>query len=258
MKLRRSDITRGKLYIIGLGPGKSEEMTFCAQRILKDSDVVIGYSAYINLIRNQLSDRTEIVTTEMVKVVERADVAVRESMKGRTVSIISSGDAGIYGMAGPVFQTIEELNADIDVEVIPGMTAMSVAASVLGAPLMQDVAVISLDLLIPLNIILKRVDLAGQGDFVIALYNPKSKTRIDYLAQATDILLKYHSPDTPVGIVKNAGRKGEEKNITTLGKLKDADVDMFCIVIVGNTKTYVKNGKMITPRGYNIEKISKD
>ncbi|MCK9323801.1 MAG: precorrin-3B C(17)-methyltransferase, partial [Candidatus Methanomethylophilaceae archaeon] len=169
-------------------------MTFCAQRILKDSDVVIGYSAYINLIRNQLSDRTEIVTTEMVKVVERADVAVRESMKGRTVSIISSGDAGIYGMAGPVFQTIEELNADIDVEVIPGMTAMSVAASVLGAPLMQDVAVISLDLLIPLNIILKRVDLAGQGDFVIALYNPKSKTRIDYLAQATDILLKYHSP----------------------------------------------------------------
>ncbi|MDY0224723.1 MAG: precorrin-3B C(17)-methyltransferase, partial [Candidatus Methanomethylophilaceae archaeon] len=123
----------------------------------------------------------------------------------------------------------------------------------------HDLAIISLsDLMTPLDLIMKRVDLAGQGDFVIALYNPKSKTRIDYLAQATDILLKYHSPDTPVGIVKNAGRKGEEKNITTLGKLKDADVDMFCIVIVGNTKTYVKNGKMITPRGYNIEKISKD
>jgi len=247
LKPRRHDILRGKLYIVGLGPGRIEDMTFSAQRVLKDSDVVIGYSAYMSMIRNQLCERTEVITTEMVKVVERADMAVREAMKGRIVSIISSGDSGIYGMAGPVFQTIEELNADIDVEVIPGMTAMSVAAAVLGAPLMQDVAVISLDRLVPLYIILKRVDLAGQGDFVIALYNPKSKTRTDYLEQATEILLKYHSPDTPVGIVKDAGREGEEKNITTLGKLKDADVDMFCIVIIGNTKTYVKNGKMITP-----------
>ncbi len=169
------------------------------------------------------------------------------------VAMVSSGDSGIYGMAGIVLQVAEEMQADIDIEVIPGVTAASAAAAVLGAPLMHDTALISLsDLMTPLDLIMKRVDCAGQSDFVICLYNPKSKKRTEYVGMAADILLKYRSADTPVGIVRHAGRSQETSCLTTLGELKSADIDMFSIVVIGNSQTYVKHGKMITPRGYRL------
>lgn len=189
----------------------------------------------------------------MMREVERCKIAVKEAMKNKTVAMVSSGDSGIYGMAGIIYQVAEELNADIEIETVPGVTAASSAASVLGAPLMHDLSIISLsDLMTPLDLIMKRVDCAGMSDMIVCLYNPKSKKRTDYLEQASEILLKYRKEETPVGIVRNAGRKDESKCITTLGELKNADVDMFCIVIVGNSQTYTSNGRMITPRGYNL------
>ena len=180
-------------------------------------------------------------------------MAVEEAQKNQTVVMVSSGDSGIYGMAGIIYQIAEEMGADIEIETIPGVTAASAAASVLGAPLMHDFAVISLsDLMTPLEIIWKRVDCAGQGDLIVCLYNPKSKKRTAYVEQAADILLKYRASGTPVGIVRNAGRKDESSLITTLDKLKDAEIDMFSVVIIGNSQTYVSKGRMITPRGYAV------
>ena len=156
-------------------------------------------------------------------------------------------------MAGIVYQLADEMGADITIDTVPGMTAASTAASVLGAPLMHDIAIISLsDLMTPIDLIMKRVECAGEGDFVVCLYNPKSKTRTEYLNDARNILLKHRSAETPVGIVRNAGREDESKQVTTLGDLDKADVDMFSIVIIGNSQTYVSNGRMITPRGYRI------
>ena len=174
-------------------------------------------------------------------------------MKEQTVAMVSSGDSGIYGMAGIIYQVADELQADIEIETVPGVTAASAAASVLGAPLMHDLAIISLsDLMTPLDLIMKRVDCAGLGDMIVCLYNPKSKKRTDYVEQAAEILLKYRRPETPVGIVRNAGRKDEAKCLTTLGELKNAEIDMFSIVIIGNSQTYISKDRMITPRGYNL------
>ena len=176
-------------------------------------------------------------------------------MKDQTVAMVSSGDSGIYGMAGIIYQVAEEMGADIEIETVPGVTAASAAASVLGAPLMHDFAVISLsDLMTPLDLIMKRVDCAGQSDLIVCLYNPKSKKRTGYVEQAADILMKYRDPKTPVGIVRHAGRKGESSQITTLGELKNAEIDMFSVVLIGNSQTYVSGGRMITPRGYVLEK----
>lgn len=179
--------------------------------------------------------------------VERCRIAVEEAMKEQTVAMVSSGDSGIYGMAGIIYQVADELQADIEIETVPGVTAASAAASVLGAPLMHDLAIISLsDLMTPLDLIMKRVDCAGLGDMIVCLYNPKSKKRTDYVEQAAEILLKYRRPETPVGIVRNAGRKDEAKCLTTLGELKNAEIDMFSIVIIGNSQTYISKDRMIT------------
>ncbi len=167
--------------------------------------------------------------------------------------MVSSGDSGIYGMAGIIYQVAAEKGAKIEIETVPGVTAASAAASVLGAPLMHDFAVISLsDLMTPLDLIMKRVDCAGQGDLIVCLYNPKSKKRTGYVEQAAGILMRYRSEKTPVGIVRNAGRKGETTCITTLGEIGDAEIDMFSVVIIGNSQTYTRDGKMITPRGYQV------
>ena len=167
--------------------------------------------------------------------------------------MVSSGDSGIYGMAGIIYQMADEMNSDIEIETIPGVTAASSAASILGAPLMHDTAIISLsDLMTPYDLIMKRIDRASDGDMIIALYNPKSKKRTDHLQKAVEIIGKYRSPKTPVGIVRNAGRKDETMTITELGKIDHDEVDMFCIVIIGNSQTYVSNGRMITPRGYDF------
>ena len=242
----------GKLHVVGFGPGGKEHMTFKAADAISNADIVVGYTAYVNMVKPYFPDK-EYKATGMMKEMDRCRFAIEEAESGKDVAIISSGDSGIYGMAGAIYQLAFEMKSDIEIDVIPGITAASTAASVLGAPLMHDLAIISLsDLMTPLDLIMKRVDCAGMGDMIVCLYNPKSKKRTDYLEQAQKILLKYRSADTPVGIVRNAGRDDECKQVTTLGKLNEADVDMFCVVIIGNSQTYLENGKIITPRGYEI------
>ena len=241
-----------KLYVVGFGPGGYEHMTVRAVEAIKNAQLVTGYTTYVEMLKEIFPDKTYL-STPMKKEVDRCRLAVEKAMEGIEVAMVSSGDSGIYGMAGIVLQVAEEMQADIDIEVIPGVMAASAAAAVLGAPLMHDTALISLsDLMTPLDLIMKRVDCAGQSDFVICLYNPKSKKRTEYVGMAADILLKYRSADTPVGIVRHAGRSQETSCLTTLGELKSADIDMFSIVVIGNSQTYVKHGKMITPRGYRL------
>ncbi len=242
----------GKLYVVGFGPGGYEHMTAKAIDVIKKADVVTGYTTYVNLLKEYFPDK-HYIATPMMQEVKRCEMAVEEAGKDQIVAMVSSGDSGIYGMAGIIYQVADEKNADIEIETVPGVTAASAAASVLGAPLMHDFAVISLsDLMTPLDLIRKRVDCAGQGDLIVCLNNPKSRKRTGYVEQAADILMKYRKPRTPVGIVRNAGRKDETMDITTLEELKDAEIDMFSIVIIGNSQTYVKNARMITPRGYSL------
>ncbi len=242
----------GKLYVVGFGPGGYEHMTAKAIEVIKKADVVTGYTTYVNILKEYFPDK-QYIATPMMQEVRRCEMAVEEALKDQVVAMVSSGDSGIYGMAGIIYQVAEEKQADIQIETVPGVTAASAAASVLGAPLMHDFAVISLsDLMTPLDLIMKRVDCAGQGDMIVCLYNPKSKKRTGYVEQAADILMKYQKKDTPVGIVRNAGRKDESSCITTLENLKNASIDMFSIVVIGNSQTYVQNGRMITPRGYKL------
>ena len=243
---------KGRLHVVGFGPGGKEHMTFKAAEVIQNADIVTGYTTYVDLMRHIFPDK-EFKATGMMQEVDRCRMAIEDAMTGKDVAMISSGDSGIYGMAGIIYQMVDEMGADIEVDTVPGMTAASTAASVLGAPLMHDLAIISLsDWLTPIELIMKRVDCAGMGDMIVCLYNPKSKSRTTYLNDAREILLKHRKPETPVGIVRNAGREDETSQITTLGDLDKADVDMFCIVIIGNSQTYVSNGRMITPRGYRI------
>ncbi|MDR2866006.1 MAG: precorrin-3B C(17)-methyltransferase [Methanomassiliicoccaceae archaeon] len=242
----------GRLSVVGFGPGDRGNMTFRAAEVIQASDVVFGYEVYVDLVREMFPDK-EFRASRMLKEVERCTDAVKEAETGKNVSVISSGDPGIYGMAGIVLQIAEERDSDIDIDIVPGITAASSAASLLGAPLMHDLAIISLsDLLTPLDLIMKRVECAGMGDMIVCLYNPKSKKRTDHMANAADILLRFRGPGTPVGIVRNIGRDGEDTTISTLGRLKDESVDMFSTVIIGNSQTYVHNGRIITPRGYRL------
>jgi precorrin-3B C17-methyltransferase len=242
----------GKLYVVGIGPGGLDDMTPRAVKTLKSSDIVTGYTTYIDLLKEFFPD-FKYKSTGMMEEVDRCKEAIKDAVSGHSVSMVSSGDSGLYGMAGLIYQLAEEMNADIEINVIPGITAAFSAAAVLGAPLMHDTALISLsDHLTSLDLIMKRVDSAGTGDMIVAFYNPKSTLRPNYLSDAVDILLKHRSSDTPVGIVRNIGRKDENALITTLGRLKEADVDMFCTVIIGNSQTYVSKEKMITPRGYRL------
>ena len=240
-----------KLTVVGMGPGEYESMTLRAVKALNTCDVIVGYTVYVELAKPYFPEK-EFLTTPMKREIERCEMAFAEAEKGRSVAMICSGDAGVYGMAGPILELAEKY-PDVELEVIPGITAALSGGAVLGAPLMHDFAVISLsDLMTPFDLIMKRVDCAGQGDMIVCLYNPKSKKRVDYVEKAADILMKYRKAETPVGIVRNAGRKDESHCITTLGALKDADIDMFSVVIIGNSQTYEKNGRMITPRGYRL------
>ena len=217
---------------------------------IKNADVVTGYTTYVEMLKEFFPDK-EYLATPMTKEMDRCRMAIDLASEGKTVAMVSSGDRGIYGMAGILLEIANEKKADVEIETVPGVTAASAAASVLGAPLMHDFAIISLsDLMTPFNLIMRRIECAGQGDFIVCLYNPKSKKRADYVEKAANILMIYREENTPVGVVRNAGRADESSYITTLGELKTAPIDMFSIVIIGNSNTYVKNGKMITPRGY--------
>ena len=243
----------GKLYVAGFGPGGYEHMTEKCIQVIQEADVVTGYTTYVEILKEYFPDK-QYLATPMMQEVKRCRMAVEEAVKDQTVVMVSSGDSGIYGMAGIIYQVAEEMGAEIEIETVPGVTAASAAASVLGAPLMHDFAVISLsDLMTPLDLIWKRVDCAGQGDLIVCLYNPKSKKRTAHVEKASEILMQYRKPETPAGIVRNAGRKDETSQITTLEKLKDAQIDMFSIVIIGNSQTYVSKGRMITPRGYSVQ-----
>lgn len=214
--------------------------------------MIVGYQTYVRLL-GSLIDNKEVVSTGMTEEIERARYAIKRAQGGKNVCIISSGDPGIYGMAGLVLELLNKNDGDIKIEIIPGIPAGSSCASLLGAPLMHDFVSISLsDLLTDRGLIKKRVELAAKGDFVVVFYNPKSKKRVQPLKDAWHILMRYRSPKTPVGIVRNAYRDNQEIEITGLkDMLNSGKVDMFSTIIVGNTQTYVKDEFMITPRGYN-------
>ncbi|MBR1737639.1 MAG: precorrin-3B C(17)-methyltransferase [Firmicutes bacterium] len=241
-----------KIYVVGIGPGSYEEMSVKAIKAIEESEVIVGYDGYIKLIEN-LTEGKEVYSSGMKKERERCEKAVEFALSGKKTAVISSGDAGIYGMAGLIYEMCEKYE-DMEIEVISGITACSSAASRLGAPIMNDFAVISLsNLMTPWEIIEKRIKMAAEADFVICIYNPSSKKRVDNLKKACEYILNYRSEDTVCGYVKNIAREGEEYEITTLGKMKDTKTDMFTTVMIGNSTTKVINGKMVTPRGYVIK-----
>ena len=241
----------GKVYVIGLGPGAEKEMTYQASTALEKSEVIIGYTVYTGLIRERFPDK-KYLSTPMRQEVIRCEMAMDEAMKGSTVAMVCSGDAGIYGMAGLLYE-MGQGYPEVELEVVPGITAANGGAAVLGAPLMHDFAVISLsDLLTPWELIEKRLCAAAEADFVICLYNPSSRKRSTYLAKAWEIMLEYKAEDTVCGIVKNIAREGETMQTLTLKELKETTVDMFSTVFIGNKQTKVIREKMVTPRGYRI------
>lgn len=225
-------------------------LTVRAQEVLREAEVIIGYSTYMQLIQPFLQGK-ETVSSGMMKEIERAHKACDLARQGKQVVVVSSGDPGVYGMAGLVLEVAQPLG--IEVEVIPGVTAANAAAAVLGAPLMHDFAVISLsDLLTPWEVIEKRLQAAGAGDFIVVLYNPASKKRRKQIERAREILLMYRDSKTPVGIVRHLYREGQEVVISSLETMIDQDIDMSTTVVVGNSQTYIREGKIITPRGYPI------
>lgn len=224
-------------------------MTMRVVNALNNCDVIVGYTVYVDLVKEHFSGK-EFLTTPMKKEVDRCVLAFEEAKKGKTVAMICSGDAGVYGMSGLMLEIGEDYPG-IEVEVIPGVTAATGGAAVLGAPLIHDFALISLsDLLTPWEKIEKRLVLASEADFVICLYNPSSKKRHDYLQKACDLMMKHKSPQTVCGIVMNIGRDGQEMKVMTLQELRDIQVDMFTTVFIGNSQTKEIGGKMVTPRGY--------
>ncbi len=219
---------------------------------IQAAEVIVGYKPYLALVADLLEGK-RLLSSGMREEVPRATLAIAEALAGAAVAVISTGDAGIYGMAGLVLDLLPDA-APVEVEIVPGITAASAAAACLGAPLMNDFAVISLsDLLTPLSLIERRLTAAADGDFVIALYNPRSHRRHLPLERALKILRLHRPPATPVGLVRNALRPGQEVQITTLAALQEADVDMLSILIVGNTATRIRDGRMVTARGYHLE-----
>ena len=238
-----------KIYVVGIGPGEYEQMTLKAIHALENSDVIIGYTVYVDLVRDHFPGK-EFMTTPMKKEVDRCVIAFEEAHKGKTVSMICSGDAGVYGMAGLMYE-VGVRYPNVELEIIPGVTAALGGGAVLGAPLIHDFCLISLsDLLTPWEKIEKRLLAASEADLSICLYNPSSKKRHDYLMKACDLMMQYKSPETVCGIVGNIAREGEFSRVMTLKELRDTQVDMFTTVFVGNSQTKEINGKMVTPRGY--------
>ena len=241
-----------KLFVVGLGPGGADGMTIRAQNVLRASDVIVGYTVYIDLVRADFPDK-EFLSTPMRKEVDRVRLALETAAQGRTVALICSGDAGVYGMSGLCEELLPQYPG-VELETVPGVSAVLSGAAILGAPLMHDFAVISLsDLLTPWEKIETRLLAAAEADFVICLYNPSSHKRRDYLQRACDLILRFASPETVCGIARNIGREGESTQVLTLEKLRDTEVDMFSTVFIGNSQTKNINGKMVTPRGYLYE-----
>ena len=238
-----------RLYIVGIGPGEVTQMTQRAQAALERSELIVGYTAYVDLVRPLFPEKS-FLTTSMRGEVERCRLAVEQALTGRTVSLVCSGDAGVYGMASPALEAAEAY-PQLDIEVVPGVTAACSGAALLGAPLSHDFAVISLsDLLTPWPLIEKRLACAAEADFVLCLYNPLSKKRADYLRRACEIVRRFRQAETPAGVVREIGRAGESHALMTLEELQEYRADMFTTVFIGNSQTKILNGRLVTPRGY--------
>lgn len=238
-----------KLYVVGIGCGSRNGLTIEAEKVIRECDIIVGYTVYIEQIKRFFPDK-ECLSTGMKQETERVELALRLAGEGQNIALVCSGDSQIYGMAGLAIE-LSEKYPQVDIEVVSGVTAAISGGAVLGSPMTHDFAVISLsDLLTPMEKIVKRLRCAAEGDFAIALYNPSSKKRADYLQKACDILLEYRSGDTVCGIVRNIGREGQESRVLTLGELRNTQVDMFTTVFIGNSETKNIGGKMVTPRGY--------
>nr|WP_239094215.1 precorrin-3B C(17)-methyltransferase [Bacillus sp. B15-48] len=242
------------MFVVGFGPGDFKHITHRAVEALQESDFIIGYKTYMDLIQDLLVDQT-IISTGMTEEVTRAQEAVKQAENGKKVAVISSGDSGVYGMAGLVYEVLIEKGwkeeTGVEIEIVPGISAINSCASLLGAPVMHDSCTISLsDHLTPWDLIAKRVEAAAQADFVIALYNPRSGRRTRQIVEAQKILLKYRSPNTPVGLVKSAYRERQQVVITNLAEMLNYEIGMLTTVIIGNSSTFLYDNKLITPRGY--------
>lgn len=248
----------GKIIIAGLGPGNEGDMTLAVREALQSADVVVGYQYYFQFIKPYVREDCECVDTGMKKERQRAEQAFELAEQGKTVVVISSGDAGIYGMT-PLIYEMQRHHAATDIEVssLPGISAFQKAASLLGAPIGHDLCIISLsDLMTPWEVIERRIKAAAIGDFVTAVYNPKSHGRYWQLYRLQELFLQERSAETPVGYVRQAGRDDEEIKITTLGAFDPEDVDMFTVVLIGNSQSYIADGHFITPRGYYREETN--
>jgi precorrin-3B C17-methyltransferase len=243
------------IFIVGLGPGGENEMTPRANQALEQADTIVGYKTYIDFIAPRFGHK-KLISSDMKQEIARCRQAAELALSGDEVAVVSGGDAGVYGMAGPmleVLDALEENAQNIEVEIIPGVTSACSAAAVLGAPLTHDFAVVSLsDLLTPWELIEKRLVLAAEADFVLCLYNPASRSRKDRLKRACEAVMTARDGGTPSGWVRNAGRGGQIHKILPLSELKDEELDMFCTVVIGNSGTRVLKGRMamVTPRGY--------
>lgn len=244
--------TKGSIYLVGMGPGASQMMTTQAYEVLKRCDVIVGYTVYVDLIRNEFPDK-EFKTTPMRQEIQRCRMCFDLALDGKQVAMVCSGDAGVYGMAAPIYELSVEYD-DVEICVIPGITAANSGAAVLGCPLNHDYCVISLsDLLTPWETIEKRLKAAIEGDFAIAIYNPSSHKRHDYLKKACEIMIDAGASKTRAcGYVENIGREGENGTLCTLGELMDAEVNMFTTVFIGNSQSQFISGKLVTKRGYDI------
>lgn len=247
---------KGKLYVVGIGPGHHDHMTYRAKQVIEESEVIVGYDTYVSLVEDLISGK-EVYRYPMTQEVDRANQAIQFAENGRIVSLVSSGDPGIYGMIGLIYEILADKKwrrgAGIYVECVPGVSSLNSCSALVGSPLMTDFAVVSMsDLLVPWEMIVKRVEAAALGDYVTVIYNPASKKRVHQLQDTRDIFLKYRNPETPVAIVKGAYRESQAVVLTTLKDiLTHSDMlGMITTVIVGNSSTYNYEGMMINPRGY--------
>ncbi len=244
----------GKIMLVGLGPGAVEHMTGRARAAIAEADTIIGYVTYVRLVAD-LIDGKEVIKKSMTEELDRAIEALDRAKQGKKVALISSGDAGVYGMAGPTFEVLFQAGwtpeSDIEVEIVPGASALNTCAALVGAPLTHDFCAISLsDLLTPWPTIARRLDAVAYADFVVALYNPKSGRRTRQIQEAQRIFLRHRDPKTPVAIVKSAFRPKQRLEFTTLEKMAEADIGMLSTALIGNSNTFIRDGLMVTPRGY--------
>jgi precorrin-3B C17-methyltransferase len=245
------DCINGSLAVVGLGPGAADLMAPRVRAALETAEVVVGYRTYLDLVRDCLNPASEVLSSAMMQEIDRCRTALELAEQGRRVVLVCGGDPGIYAMAGLVFELARSMDAAMPIDVIPGIAALNSCAAILGAPLMHDFAAISLsDLMTPWELIKRRLEAAASADFVVVIYNPKSKKRTDQIVTTREIMLAHRSPSTPVGIVSGATREHETVRLTTLERMLDEEINMQTTVIIGNSQTFVWRGKMVTPRGY--------